>query len=153
MGALSHFSGEGNTMLKLIFNRRLIAALGLAFSVACGPISTKDIPTSPVPSGTISSTPATQTPATPTPATPAQDRITITGRLVVVTGDPPPDSGLPARRNYSLTDQQGQRWTLTFDESVYPPPGAILSFNGKQVEVQGRRTEVNRLRVESMRLL
>ena len=72
---------------------------------------------------------------------------------MVVFGDPPPDSGLPARMSYTLTDQQGRRWTLAFDESVYSPPGGILAFNGKEVEIAGTRTGSNRLLVESMRLL
>jgi hypothetical protein len=82
-----------------------------------------------------------------------QDRETVSGRFVVIFGDPPPESGQPARMSYTLTDQQGKPWTLTFDESVYSPPGGILSYNGKNVEVVGRRTAANRLFVESMRLL
>ena len=139
-------------MLNLAFTRRgtgtsdrrrsataiLIAALGLAFSVACAAVAIKDTPASP---------------ASPAASTPMQDRETVRGRFVIVTGDPPPDSGLPPRRSYILTDQQGQRWTLAFDESVYSPPGGISAFDGKDVEVAGRRTGTNRLLVESMRLL
>ena len=126
-----------------------IAGLGLAFSLACGPISSPDSPTSPsapVPTRAPAAAPS------PAPSTPTPDRVTVSGRFVVVFGDPPPDSGLPAQRRYSLTDQQRLQWTLTFDESVYTPPGGILAFNGKPGEVEGRRTEANRLLVESMRL-
>ena len=104
----------------------IVLALSLVLSVACG---ASGMPTS------------------------AQDRETVSGRFAIVYGDPPPDSGQPASMRYTLTDKQGQQWTLTFDASVYTPPGGITSFNGKDVEVQGRRTGGNRLLVESMRLL
>jgi len=113
----------------------LIAALLLALSAACGAAAIERIPMRPATSAQ------------------AQERETVSGRFVVVYGDPPPDSGQPARRSYSLTDKEGRRWTLTFDESVYSPPGGIMAFNGKDVEVEGRRTGTNRLLVVSMRLL
>ena len=113
----------------------LIAALGLPFGVACAAVANQD------------------TPSSPATSTATQDRETVRGRFVIVTGDPPPDSGQPARRRYTLTEPKGRRWTLTFDESVYSPPGGIPAFDGKDVEVEGRRTGENRLLVESMRLL
>ena len=113
-------------------------AAALALSAACH-ATIKDVPTSPASSTVTSSS--------------AQDRATLSGRLLVVVGDPPPDSGLPSRRSYTLIDQQGQQWTLVFDDSVYPAPGGILNFNGKQVAVEGRQIGPNRLLVESIRLL
>jgi hypothetical protein len=130
--------GTGTSDRRRSATAILVVALGLVFSVACASAAIKDAPASP---------------ASPTTSTPMQDRETVRGRFVIVTGDPPPDSGQPARRSYILTDQQGRRWTLTFDESVYSPPGGISAFNGKDVEVEGRRTGTNRLLVESMRLL
>jgi len=112
----------------------LVIGLGLAFSVARVAVG-NDLPTNAVAS--------TQT----------QERETVRGRFVVVRGDPPPDSGRPSRVSYLLTDEQKRRWTLVFDESVYSPPGGIQAFNGKDVEVEGRRTGENRLLVELMRVL
>ena len=121
--------------------RTLAAGLLLAAQGACGAAVA------------INDTPATPA-SNPPPATTgtAQDRETIAGRFMIVFGDPPPDSGQPPKRLYTLTDQQGRRWTLTFDEKLYSPPGGVLEFNGKDVEVQGRRTGTDRLLVESMRL-
>ena len=82
-----------------------------------------------------------------------QDRETVTGRLAIVYGDPPPDSGQPAQKRYVVTERQGRQWILTFDADVFPLPNDITSFNGKDVEVQGRRIGTNILLVESIRLL
>lgn len=79
-----------------------------------------------------------------------QERETVRGRFAIVRGDPPPDSGQPSRVSYILTDTEKRRWTLVFDESVYSPPGGIASFNGKNVEVQGKRTGPTRMLVESI---
>ena len=83
----------------------------------------------------------------------SQARETVRGRFVIVYGDPPPGSGRPAQRRFTLTDQSKKTWTLAFDESVYAPPGGIESYNGKDVEVQGRVTAQDRLLVESMRAM
>lgn len=82
-----------------------------------------------------------------------QARQTVRGRFVIIVGDPPPDSGRPSQRRYMLTDRDGRRWTLTFDESVYVPPGGIESYNGKDIEVHGIVTGSERLLVESLRVL
>ena len=82
-----------------------------------------------------------------------QARETARGRFVIVFGDPPPDSGRPAQRRYSLTEQNGRRWTLVFDETVYVPPGGIEPYNGKDVEVRGSVTGTDRMLVESIRIL
>lgn len=111
----------------------VVAGLGVALSITCGSAGINRNPSS--------------------PATATQDRETVSGRFVVVFGDPPPESGQPARTNYTLTDQKGTLWTLTFDDKIYKPPGGVLTYNGKQVEVAGRRTGTNRLMVESIRVL
>jgi hypothetical protein len=90
--------------------------------------------------------------ATPAGAQETQDRQTVSGRFSVITGDPPPDSGQKPQRRYVLTESSGRRWALSFDESVYTPPGGVLSFNGKDVDVSGRVTGTDRLLVESIRL-
>lgn len=92
-------------------------------------------------------------PTGPGVANVSQARETARGRFVIIFGDPPPDSGRPAQRRYMLTEQNGRRWTLAIDESVYAPPGGIESYNGKDVEVQGRVTGPDRLLVESIREL
>jgi hypothetical protein len=118
-----------------MLNRTLVVALYAGLSVACGAATIDSVAVS------------------PTTSSQAQERETVSGRFAVVYGDPPPDSGQPARRSYTLTDKEGRRWTLTFDEGVYSPPGGAVAFNGKDVEVEGRRTGTNRLLVLSMRLL
>jgi hypothetical protein len=114
------------------------AALLVALSVSCG--------------GATAARSGPAVSAAPTAAQEAQDRQTISGRFSVITGDPPPDSGQKPQRRYILTESSSRRWTLTFDDSVFTPPGGILSFNGKDVEVSGRVTGTDRLLVESMRL-
>ena len=111
--------------------------LGLALTGAC--------------SGAV---PVTSTPEGPpaTATTTPQEREVVVGRLAIVYGDPPPDSGLPAQMRYILTERDGRRWTLTFDERVYAPPQGGAAFKDKEVEVQGRRTGSDRLLVESIRV-
>ena len=113
----------------------VIMGLGLTFNVACAAVGINELPNNAV--------------------APAQTegRETVRGRFVIVRGDPPPDSGQPARVSYILTDKQERRWTLVFDESVYSPPGGIQAFNGKDVEVEGKRIGENRLLVASIRAL
>ena len=92
-------------------------------------------------------------PTSPGVADVTQAREIVRGRFVIIFGDPPPGSGRPSQRRYMLTDQDGRRWTLAFDETVYVPPGGIESYNGKDVEVRGTVTGTDRLLVESMRTL
>jgi hypothetical protein len=115
----------------------LTCTVGLILSTACAG------------SAAINGTPTSQ--PTTTAAAP-QDRETVAGRFTIIFGDPPPDSNLPAQRRYTLTEPRGRQWTLVFDEKIYSPPDGILSFNGKDVEVEGRRTGSDRLLVESIRL-
>jgi hypothetical protein len=120
-------------------NKRISGTLGVVLGaiVACGaPVAIEETPSGPV----------TAVPPVP------QERKSVIGRFAVVFGDPPPGSDLPAQMRYSLADEQGQRWTLVFDDRIYTPPGGILSFNGKEVTVEGRPTGANRLVVESIRL-
>ena len=104
-------------------------------------------------SGACSAMPLGNGPTGPGVADVSQTRETARGRFVIIFGDPPPDSGRPAQRRYTLTEENGHRWTLIFDESVYTPPGGIESYNGKDVEVLGRVTGTDRLLVESIRAL
>lgn len=104
-------------------------------------------------SGACSATPLGNGPTGPSLADVSQTRETARGRFVIIFGDPPPDSGRPSQRRYTLTEQNGRRWTLVFDESVYTPPGGVESYNGKDVEVHGRMTGADRLLVESIRAL
>jgi hypothetical protein len=104
-------------------------------------------------SGACSAMPLGNSPTGPGVADVSQTRETVRGRFVITFGDPPPDSGRPSQRRYSLTEQNGRRWTLVFDESVYPPPGGVESYNGKDVEVHGIITGTDRLLVESLRAL
>jgi len=110
--------------------------LTLALAACGGPVPVQGTPTSPAVSTAASE----------------QQRETLVGRLTIVFGDPPPDSGLPAQMRYTLTEREGRRWTLTFDERVYSPPGGVAAFKDKEVEVQGRRTGTDRLLVESIRV-
>ena len=104
-------------------------------------------------SAACSATPLGHGPTGPEVADVSQTRETVRGRFVIIFGDPPPDSGRPSSRRYMLSEQNGRRWTLVFDESVYTPPGGIESYNGKDVEVRGRITGSDRLLVESIRPL
>jgi hypothetical protein len=104
-------------------------------------------------SGACSATPLGNGPTSPGVADVSQARETVRGRFVIIYGDPPPDSGRPSQRRFTLTEQNGRRWTLAFDESVYTPPGGIESYNGKDVEVRGVMTSADRLLVESVRAL
>ena len=111
------------------------ALVALIWSAACGATSLGDTPTG------------------PGVADVSQARETARGRFAIIYGDPPPDSGLPSQRRFMLTEQNGRRWTLAFDDSVYTPPGGIESYNGKDVEVRGVVTSTDRLLVESVRAL
>jgi hypothetical protein len=100
---------------------------------------------------------ATKAPSTPTPTLDTGDtqqgqRVAVSGVLNVMWGDPPPDTGLPPRMQYILTDKQGQHWSLVFDENVYWPPGGLLVFDREQVKVEGTLTAEGGILVDSIRL-
>jgi len=100
---------------------------------------------------------ATKAPSTPTATGDEGDagqgqRVALSGVLDVIWGDPPPDSGLPPRMEYVLSDKQGQHWSLVFDRNVFWPPGGPLAFNGKQVKVEGRLIAEDRILVNSIGL-
>ena len=94
---------------------------------------------------------ANQTPEASVPlATPEPERTVVTGLLIVLYGDPPPGSNLPARIDYQVTDKQGQQWSLMFDRNVYWPPDGPLAFNRKQVVVEGKLVGENKILVHSI---
>src|SRR5262245_22174271 len=101
----------------------MVVTASLVLCVACTDVGVQGVPAGPDNSSAQNS---------------VQDRETVTGRFAIVYGDPPPDSGRPAQKRYVVTERQGRQWTLTFDPSVFPLPNDIASFNGKDVEVQGR---------------
>ena len=104
------------------------------------------------PTNVVTTAPSTPTTGPDSTATPQGHLIAVSGVLDIIWGDPPPDTGLPPRMEYLLTDKQGQKWWLVFDESVYWPPGGLLAFNQKEVKVEGQLVAEDRILVESIRL-
>ncbi|MBI2765804.1 MAG: hypothetical protein HYX53_07825 [Chloroflexi bacterium] len=85
-------------------------------------------------------------------ASPAPGRVTLSGVLSVAIGDPPGGSG-PARTAARLTEPNGTRWTLTFDDNVFRPAGNLLGWNLKRVNVEGVSTgQPNTIVVTSLTL-
>jgi hypothetical protein len=54
-------------------------------------------------------------------------------------GDPRPGTGAEARTEYVLTDDRGREKKLLLDKRDTESVGGPLAFNGKRVEVRGRR--------------
>lgn len=107
--------------------------------------SVASIPSTPAVLATPDSSPTPKRGVTP-------DCVVLSGVLTVRIGDPPPGASLPPRVNVSLTDAQGKLWTLTFDDTVYRPPGSLLDFNLKRVNVEGTLTAQDTVLVTSMAL-
>ncbi|MBA3474373.1 MAG: hypothetical protein H0T57_14290 [Rubrobacter sp.] len=64
---------------------------------------------------------------------------TLTGVLNAQWGDPRPGTGAEARTEYVLTDDRGREKKLLLDKRDTESVGGPLAFNGKRVEVRGRR--------------
>ncbi len=64
---------------------------------------------------------------------------TLTGILNAQWGDPRPGSGGGAKTEYVLTDDRGRERKLLLDRRDAESVGGPLAFNGKRVEVRGRR--------------
>ncbi len=78
--------------------------------------------------------------------------VSLSGRLNVLFGDPPADSGLPPERVILLFDEEGNVTELLLDEKLLVPDGGLLALNGRQVTVIGERADLSgrQVRVDSI---
>ena len=71
----------------------------------------------------------------------SNEEITVTGWFNVVWGDPPPESGLPPRMFYSITDDQGQQIELIIDEALIHDSGGHRLLMGNRITITGNRID------------
>jgi len=62
----------------------------------------------------------------------------LTGRFHIIWGDPPPDSGLPPKQLFILTDDQGKDTEIKITpQTVFVNGKGVLDYNFKKVKITG----------------